>query len=81
MLNAIDKLEAIGPELGFPHTSRVQGANVRELRPRAGRSPWRAFYHQVGNELIIGSIGPEAQAKPRLFRAAVKRAVERLAER
>ena len=39
MLNAIAKLEAIGAELGYPHTSQVQGSTVRELRPRGGRSP------------------------------------------
>jgi len=77
-LNAIAKLEAIGPTLGFPHTSQVQGAEVRELRARAGRSPWRAFYRQVGQVLRIGAIGPEAAVKPRLFQAAIKRAVERL---
>lgn len=78
MLNAIYKLQEIGPTLGYPHTSHVEGTDVRELRPRAGRSPWRAFYRQVGEVLRIGAIGPEARVKPRLFRAAVKRAVERL---
>jgi hypothetical protein len=34
MLNAIAKLEALGAELGYPHTSQVQGSTVRELRPR-----------------------------------------------
>jgi len=38
-LNAIAKLVAIGPTLGFPNTSQVQGTQLRELRPRAGRSP------------------------------------------
>ena|SRR5712692_7752681 len=78
MLNAIAKLEAIGPTLGYPHTSQVQGADLRELRPRAGRSPWRAFYRRVGDVLRVGAIGPEAQVKPRLFLAAVKRASSRL---
>jgi hypothetical protein len=80
MLNAIAKLEAIGPTLGFPHTSQVlgAGANVRELCPRAGASPWRAFYRQVGDVLRIGAIGPEAKVRPRLFAAAIKRAIQRL---
>ncbi|MGH8987201.1 MAG: hypothetical protein ACRDXC_01200, partial [Acidimicrobiales bacterium] len=39
--NATLKLQAIGSALGYPHTSAVQGASgLRELRPRAGRSPW-----------------------------------------
>ncbi len=38
LLHAVDKLEAFGPQLGFPHTSAVQGyPDLRELRPRAGR--------------------------------------------
>ena len=78
MLNAIAKLEAIGSTLGYPHTSQVQGTELRELRPRAGQSPWRAFYRRVGDVLRIGAIGPEAQSKPRLFSAALKRASSRL---
>lgn len=40
MDHAIEKLEALGDRLPFPHTSAVKGADrLRELRPRAGRSP------------------------------------------
>ena len=43
LLHAVEKLEAFGPSLGFPHSSGVQGfPGLRELRPRAGRSRWRA---------------------------------------
>jgi hypothetical protein len=44
MLHAVEKLEAVGPRLGSPHSSAVQGdagQGLRELRPRAGRSRWR----------------------------------------
>lgn len=43
---ALEKLAALGEELGYPHTSAVQGAGetLRELRPRQGDSPVRAFY-------------------------------------
>jgi hypothetical protein len=78
MLNAIATLQAIGPTLGYPHTSQVRGTNIRELRPRAGRSPWRTFYSRVGNVLRIGAIGPEARVDPRRFNAAVDRAIRRL---
>ncbi len=51
------KLGAYGPLLGYPHTSAVRGAEgLRELRPRAGRSAWRALYRQVG-ELLTGRAG------------------------
>jgi phage-related protein len=79
VLNAVAKLAAIGVALGYPHTSQVQGAaNLRELRPRAGRSPWRAFYRRIGDVLVIGSIGPEANVDPQGFRAAVAAAEHRL---
>jgi hypothetical protein len=79
MLNAIEKLEAMGTFLAFPNTSQVRNApNLRELRPRAGQSPWRAFYRRVGDVMRIAAFGPEAQHDPRGFRAAVKRAVARL---
>jgi len=78
MLRAIEKLVAFGPLLPFPHSSQVKGTPLRELRPRAGRSPWRAFYVRVGERLLIGAIGPEAKHDPHGFAAAVRRATSRL---
>ena len=50
LLHAVEKLEAFGPQLGYPHSSAVQGfAGLRELRPRAGRSPWRRVTVAVRN--------------------------------
>ncbi|HXZ64458.1 MAG TPA: type II toxin-antitoxin system RelE/ParE family toxin [Streptosporangiaceae bacterium] len=81
LINADAKLGAYGPRLGYPHTSAVRGAaSLRELRPRAGRSAWRALYRQVGEVFVVAAIGPEAQADPRGFDRAVRRALERLAE-
>jgi len=78
---ALDKLRVIGPSLGFPHTSAVKRARgLRELRPRQGRSPWRAFYRQIGQVLVVGAVGPEASVDPRGFARAVKAAEERLDE-
>jgi phage-related protein len=79
LYNATAKLEAVGPMLGHPHTSAVQGApSLRELRPRAGRSPWRALYRQVGDYFVIAAIGPEARQDPPGFSRACTSAVERL---
>ncbi|MGH2772106.1 MAG: type II toxin-antitoxin system RelE/ParE family toxin [Actinomycetota bacterium] len=79
MDNAVDKLEIFGPQLPYPHQSNVRGADdLRELRPRAGRSPWRAFYRRIGDNFVIGAIGPEAEANPHGFRRAVRAAVTRL---
>src|SRR3712207_1439171 len=79
--HAIEKLEALGPDLAFPHSSAVKDADrLRELRPRQGRSPWQAFYRQIGQAFVVGAVGPEATVKPRLFARAVRAAVERLNE-
>src|SRR5687767_10646995 len=52
--NAALKLEALGPTLGFPHSSAVAAADrLRELRPRAGNCPWRAFYRQIGDVFVV----------------------------
>lgn len=78
--NAVAKLEAIGPRLGYPHTSLVRSAtNLRELRPRAGRSPWRGLYRQVDDRFAIAAIAPEAETNPQEFKRACTRAEERLA--
>ena len=81
LINAELKLAALGPNLPFPHSSAVRGADrLRELRPRGGRSPWRALYRQVGDEFVIAAVGPEAQVDQRGFAAACRRAEARLSE-
>jgi hypothetical protein len=79
MWNAISKLEVLGDRLPFPHARNVQGArNVWELRPRAGRSRWRALYRRIGDIIVIGAIGPEAEVNARGFKRAVAAAETRL---
>lgn len=81
LINAEAKLAAIGPVLPYPHSSAVQSAErLRELRPRGGRSPWRALYRQIGDEFVIAAIAPEAEVDKRRFAAACRRAEARLAE-
>jgi hypothetical protein len=79
VLHAVEKLIALGDQLPYPHSSGVHGTKLRELRPRGGRSPWRAFYRRVGNQMIIGAIGPEAEVDPAEFRKAVAKAEARIA--
>lgn len=80
IVHAVEKLVVFGTRLPFPHSSKVQGAeDLWELRPRAGRSRWRAFYRRVGTSLVIGAIGPEAKTDPPGFRRAIAAAEERLA--
>ena len=79
--NAMKKLQALGPQLGYPHSSAVRGGtDLRELRPRAGRSRWRAFYRRVGEAYVVAAIGPEAKIDPRGFDRAVAAAEKRLDE-
>lgn len=81
MQNAFEKLAVYGDQLPFPHSSKVKGvAGLRELRPRAGRSPWRAFYRRLGDTLVIVAIGPEAQVDSRGFRHATQTAGARLVQ-
>lgn len=81
VIRAVEKLETFGPQLGYPHTSAVRGyAGLRELRPRGGRSAWRALYRRVGEVFLIAAIGPEAESDQRGFDQAVRRAGARLDE-
>jgi len=81
LINADAKLGVYGPRLGYPHTSAVRDADrLRELRPRAGRSAWRALYRQVGEVFVVAAVGPEAQSDPRGFERAVRQALQRLAD-
>jgi len=85
LANAVEKLRAMGPLLPYPHQSNVEGAKgLRELRPRAGRSPWRAFYRRIEDVFVdvfvIGAVGPEAQVDKRKFTGAVESAQKRLDE-
>jgi hypothetical protein len=80
LLAAVEKLEAFGDQLAFPHSSAVRaaGGTLRELRPRAGRSALRAFYRRVGDRLVIGAIGLEANADPAGFRRSAAAALQRI---
>jgi hypothetical protein len=76
---AIEKLRLFGDLLSYPHTSVVKGAaKLRELRPRGGRSRQRAFYRRIGDVIVVGAIGPEAETDPSGFRRAIRLAEERL---
>jgi hypothetical protein len=81
MLHAAQKLEAEGPRLPHPHSSAIQGEEgrgLRELRPRGGRSRWRAIYRQIAPDTFaILCVGPEAVIDGAGFAAAVRRAKAR----
>jgi hypothetical protein len=79
LAHVIEMLEENGERLGHPYTSAMRiAANLRELRPRAGRSTWRAFYRRIGDVMFVGAFGPEAQSNRRDFERAVRAAEARL---
>lgn len=81
MANAVEKLRSLGLRLQFPHQSGVVGVrSLRELRPRGGDSPWRAFYRRIGDDFVIAGIAPDAQVDRKAFSSGVKRALARLKE-
>lgn len=81
MWNALDKLEAAGPLLAFPHSSQIKiEPELRELRPRQGHSPWRGIYRRLGDQIVVAAIGPEAEHDSRGFGRAVTAAKARLDE-
>jgi hypothetical protein len=81
LLRAVQKLEVLGPRLPFPHQSAVKaGGGLRELRPRGGRSPWRALYKRSENTFTIVAISPEAQVDQRGFERAIATVHRRLGE-
>jgi hypothetical protein len=59
LLNAVRKLGELGEQLGPPHMKPLKGdraAALRELRPRQGRSDWRAIYRRAGDFYVILAI-------------------------
>jgi hypothetical protein len=77
--HAVEKLATLGPQLPYPHQSAVRGQRgLRELRPRGGRSRWRALYKRRGSAFVIAAIAPEAEVDPRGFDRAARLARRRL---
>ena len=81
LINADRKLQALGSQLPYPHSSAVKGADrLRERRPRGGRSPWRALYRQIGDAFVVAAVAPEAQVNSLKFDAACRAAERRLSQ-
>lgn len=77
IMNAVEKLEALGPNLRFPHVSAVLGfPGLYELRPQAGRSRHRPLFAKFANGYVILALAPEARADRRGFLNVVNQAVE-----
>jgi hypothetical protein len=75
LLNAVRKLGELGEQLGPPHMKPLKGdraAALRELRPRQGRSDWRAVYRRAGGFYVILAIDRHKE-----FAALIERAQAR----
>jgi hypothetical protein len=78
VLTIVAILAKAGTSITEPHAKKVQGeAKLYELRPGGGKTLLRPLYAQIDAYLVILAIGPEAQADPSGFAAAVKRAKRR----
>jgi hypothetical protein len=75
LLNAVRKLGELGEQLGPPHRKPLKGdraAALRELRPRQGRSDWRAIYCRADGFYVILAIDRHKE-----FAALIERAQAR----
>ena len=78
IFNAVDKLRQLGEQLAPPHMKPLKGlqaGGLRELRPRQGRSDWRALYVRRSWGYVILAIDRHDN-----FEASVARAQRRAAQ-
>src|SRR5580700_6508418 len=75
LLNAVRKLGELGEQLGPPHMKPLKGdraAALHELRPRQGRSDWRAIYRRAGAFYVILALGRHKEFAALIERAQVR---------
>jgi hypothetical protein len=73
IINAVFKLREMGERLEPPHMKPLQGAaasGLRELRPKQGRSDWRAIYRRAGSVYVILAVDRHANFESLIARAA-----------
>jgi len=71
---AIDLLAIHGPDLGFPHSSGINGsrhAHMRELRIQVGGKPLRVFYAFDPRRTAILLIGGDKTGRGRFYKEYV----------
>lgn len=76
ILNAVDKLQALGEQLAPPHMKPLMGedaAGLRELRPRQGRSDWRPIYARIGEKTyVVLAVGKHEEFEQLVARAQAR---------
>lgn len=77
ILNAVVKLRELGERLHPPHMKLLQGTaagGLRELRPKRGRSDWRAIYRRAGSSYVILAVDRHANFNSLIARAQARSA-------
>ena len=67
---AVDLLVRCGPELGYPHSSKINGsrhAQMRELRVQSGGRPFRLFYAFDPRRTAILLVGGDKTGDKRFY--------------
>jgi hypothetical protein len=75
IFNAVLKLREMGERLAPPHMKSLQGttaSGLRELRPKQGKSDWRAIYWRAGSVYVILAVDRHANFQSLLTRASVR---------
>jgi hypothetical protein len=73
--NAVLKLRDLGERLEPPHMKPLQGnaaSGLRELRPKQGRSDWRAIYRRAESVYVILAVDRHANLKSLIARAQAR---------
>jgi hypothetical protein len=72
---SIGLLEQFGVTLGAPHSSRIRGTMLRELRIQSGGRPLRAFYAFDPARQAVVLTGGDKTGDDRLYRTKIAEAV------
>jgi len=75
IFNVVHKLREMGERLAPPHMKPLQGvatSGLRELRPKQGRSDWRAIYRRAGSVYVILAVDRHASFQSLIARAAAR---------
>lgn len=78
VLNAVQKLRDVGPDLPSPHMKSLKGsADLFELRPKQGACEVRPIYARLGQRFVVMAVA----AKKKDFDRALAAAEDRLRRR
>lgn len=73
---SVDRLEQMGVNLPYPHSSSIEGSRyaLRELRIKAGRSPLRVFYAFDPHRDAVLLMGGDKSGDKTFYERSVKKA-------